>query len=138
MVDLKAIAAKWHDVVDAGWRVLERAHDLGEQLRDHHLFPSRKVFSAAVVTAIGYGIRGILQTTGVDLGPILGPEIPAIAGLVTAYMFTDGPKVHLEDPEDRTDGPAAIEESRVREGAARAAAARTTASSHSAAPPRND
>lgn len=96
------VGEKLHDALDAVWRVIEKAHDLAETLRAHRLFPKRKIFAGLVTTAIGYAIQGVLKLTGVDLGPILGPEIPLAAGWVTAYFFTDGARVKMLDEVDHT------------------------------------
>lgn len=127
---VEKIAERYHGVVDAAWRALEKAHDLVAELRAHRLFPNRKIFGGAVASVLTAGARWVLAKTGVDLGAWVVPA----AGFITAYLFSE-PKVQLLDGEDH----AAIEtEERVtRERAARGVAAGTSASSHRASPPRS-
>lgn len=108
-----------HDLIDAGWRVLERAHDAVETLRHHRLFPNRKVFGGAVVTGLGYLATPLLAKTGIDIGPV----VPPAAGFITAYFFTDGPQVRDLGEGDHT--AIDTEERVTREDAARKVAERT-------------
>jgi hypothetical protein len=93
------VVGRLHDVVDAAWRAIERVHDLVGQLRAHHLFPGRKVFYGGCVTALGYAARPLLAKTGIDVGPY----VPAAAGFITAYLFTDGPAVKPLDADDHVE-----------------------------------